>query len=258
MTTAEAIAYLKTVPNDPLPRWKWRAAATPAEYFYRTPRAIDVLKAAGFGEAIDVGVGAVVLASEFPLDYPAYLLAGGHCLLNGAHATYPNAKGTGRAQDAILNKVVRSSLQSGYFGQQAGGRWCSSWQPPTERTVAAMRLVLQGIGAELARGARQWLDPNVQHAVHTHALEAARLARAEGRIAAAEEYAAKALRNPTPELVTRRRYAEGRKWVGEVLEPNGERIIDPGVLMEFGPQGVSLDQALAALARWREEWNKPA
>lgn len=254
-TTAEAIAYLKTVPNLPFPGWGWHAAETAAGYHYRTPRALDVL--AGAGLERDVGVLACVMASEFPTDYPAYLLAGGNCVVNAAIASYPDAQGTGRAADAVLNKVTRSSLQSGYFGQQAGGRWCSSWQPPTLRTAAAARLVLQGVGAELARGARQWLDPNVQHAVHTGAVAAAKLARAEGRVKDAEAAEAKAARNPTPEAVTRRRYEEGRRWIGEVLEPDGERIIDPGVLMEFGLKGVSLELALAALARWRRDWKKP-
>jgi hypothetical protein len=227
VTLADAIARLRAVPNTPVPNWNWSTARTPQGYEYRAPRAAEVCDEAGL--ALDVGVLACVAASEFKTDYPAYLLAGLACVINDAHALYPDAAGTARAPTAILNRVTRAKVASLYFGRQSG-RWCSSFQAPTLRTVEAARLALLGVGAELAHGGRRWVDCHVQ----------------DGGVQAGKKLTHDA------EAILRSRYREGWR-----LAPHDDAI-DQYVLavLTKDPSGVDLDEALRVLEDGRKRWGR--
>lgn len=252
MTTDDAVEHLKSVPNLPVPGWRWEAwkvardgerrrrpllSASDAErasyrdfagYEYREPAAAEVCAAASLG--VDVGVVACVLASEFPTTYPAYLLAGGAALVNDADALFPG-NGGWRAADGLLRRATAQGRAPMRFGRQAGdgsARYCSSFQAPTLRTVEAARLALKGVGAEIARGGRRWLDPKVQDG-----------GRQGGEI----------LKHDA-EAVLRSRYADGWKLV------EADPRIDDYVLAILGREGVSLDAALGRLKAGRERWGR--
>lgn len=223
-TTNASIVQLRAVPNTPVDGWSWHGtkdATTGTEF--RLPFAREVIAAAKLG--LDEGTLACVLASEFPTEYPAYLLAGAHCVINDATALYPDKDGRGRTEGAILARVTRAKNASGCFARQSG-RWCSSWQAPTQRTLAAARLALRGVGAELAAGGRRWLDLKVQDGGK----------QAGGAL-------------PATEAVLRSRYAEGWRLV-----PPDPRI-DDYILAILAREGVSLADALERLRLGRLRWH---
>lgn len=235
-TTDEAVAYLKTIPNAPVKDWFWRGVRRTKDgqqvslfsgvkgYEHRIPLARQVV--AGAKLELDEGVLACVIASEFPLDYPAYLLAGARAVINDASALF----GREPRGDAILRRVCGGSRAPGYFGRQAGdgsARWCSSYQPPTLRSLEAARLALAGVGEDLAKGARRWIDPKVQ----------------DGRHQAGEKLDNDALG------IIRKRYAEG--W--ELVKPDPR--IDQYVLALLADSGgVPLPEAERVIAAGRRRW----
>jgi hypothetical protein len=248
MNTADAIRNLLAIPNTPVDGWRWETrkidragtimlkpdAGAPAEhvaaykafkgYEYHEPPAPDVCDAAGV--ELDAGIVACVLSSEINIRKPAYLLACAHALINDATALFPSKEaGKRRADDGILLRVTGGPARR-RFGRQAGAgmaRYCASSQPPTQRTLAAARLALAGVGADLAQGARRWLDPQVQ----------------DGGWQAGEQLANDA------EAIFRSRYRDG--W--ELVRPDPR--IDQDELALLARDGVSLAEALAVLAAGR-------
>jgi hypothetical protein len=177
------------------------------------------------GFELAAGVGACVLASEVDKTRPAYLLACAHALINDATTLFRDMDGR-RAPDAVLRRATAHARANLRFGRQAGdgtARYCSSFQPPTQRTLAAMRLALAGTGADLAQGARRWIDFRTQ----------------DGGKQAGEAL-------PKTDAVLRSRYAEGWRLVRP--DPRIDQY-DLGLLAWH--DGVSLDEAFAVLARGR-------
>lgn len=242
--TDVALAELTKIPTTPVAGWSWRAykaahdghltprpnapAGSPEletyeklpGYEHRRPGAADVAHAAGLD--LDVAIGATVLASEFRQDHPAELLAGAHALLQDAAAIFPKET----REHALLLRALGGTRALRFFGRQAGdgdARYCASFQPPTLRTVEAFKLALGGIGADLAPGARRWVD----------------LRDMDGGVQAGEK-----LKN-NAETLLRSRYAEG--WM---MLPADLRI-DRYRLALLGKQGVSLEEALAVVAAGR-------
>jgi hypothetical protein len=174
---------------------------------------------------LDRALVAWALSSEAPsiVKYPQYAYAIGEAIVN--------------AGPALVVKDKRPIL-NGKFAHQ-GGRWCASIQQPTRKHVVCAELVLGRKGERnlIANGAVQWTDNDTQHKIHTKA-------KASGDVAKAD-------RNPIPEEVMRRRYASGRKWIGDV--PN----IDPWVLSLIGSIGSSEADAMVMLADGRKRWNRP-
>lgn len=205
-------------------------ARLPSGYEYRAVAAGDWAQAADIDP--DVARVAWALASEAPPinDYPAYSWAIGEAILN-----------------AGVRLVTRDSrpMVDGHFGHQAG-RWCASIQPPTWRHVKCAELVVAraraGAPNILAHGATQWTDEDTQHLVHVAALKAGDQGKAD--------------RNPPPEVVMRRRYANGAKWVGPIAEVTGEAVIDPWTLTLLGPAGATEEEAMAMLADGRRRWKR--
>jgi len=241
VTTAEAIAQLLAVPNTTLDGWVWETrkvdragtimlaperdaakeivAAYKAfrGYEYHEPYATEIC--ASVNVDLDAGVVATVLASEVDLKRPAHLLACAHALINDARALFKNAP------DGIVKRALGGPARL-RFGRQAGGgmaRYCSSFQPPTQRSLAAARLALAGVGADLAQGARRWID----------------FATQDGGKQAGE-------RLPATIAVLESRYAEG--W--RLVHPD-PRIDQYELGLLSWHDGVSFEEALAVLARGR-------
>lgn len=255
MTTAQAIAQLLAVPAAAhLDAWHWETrkkavdgtimlepdAGASAEivaaykafagYEYHEPKAVEVCS--GAGVELDEGVLACVLASEFRLTRPAELLAGAHALLNDATRLFPsNDVGRGRAADAVLLRSTAHPRAHLRFGRQAGdgtARYCATFQPPTLRTLAAARLALAGVGADLAQGARRWVDLRSQ----------------DGGRQGGEKLA------NDGESILRKRYTEGLRLV-----PPDARI-DQYELALLGDRGVTLDAALEVLRAGRARFSR--
>lgn len=248
MTTAEAIASLAGTPNTTVDGWHWETRKVDREgtimlapdagaakeivaaykafpgYEYHEPSAVDVCAAAGVD--VDAGVVACVLASEVGRLPPAYLLAVAHALINDATALFPSKDADKRrADDGLLLRVTGGPAR-GRFGRQAGGgrvRYCASSQSPTVRTLAAARLALAGVGADLAQGARRWVDLRTQ----------------DGGMQGGEPL------KHNGEAILRSRYADG--W--RLVRPDPR--IDQYELALLARDGVSLDAALAVLAAGR-------
>lgn len=241
MTTQDAIDRLAHILPAPVPNWQWstrkqskegqvmlaQAHAFAPEYHdfhgyeYHDPPAADVCKAAGVG--LDEGVIATVLTSEVGNLGPAYLLAVAHAIINDSDALFPGLDGH-RAPDGILRRCTGGAVRL-RFGRQAGGgmaRYCSSFQPPTLRTLEAARLALQGVGADLAQGARRWVDFRSQ----------------DGGTQAGDAL-------PASEAVLRSRYADGWRLV-----PHDPRV-DSYELGLLAHEGVDLATALLMLADGR-------
>lgn len=220
MTTAIATLPL----GSPWPNWRWSRALTKGGYEYREPTARLVCAAAQL-EA-DVGILACAAASEFRETRPIELLAGCHAILNDCHDAVPPLSLEARVTMLGLRRrwTFLAYPAEGYFGRQ-NGRWCSSWQPPTLRSVAAARAAIAGAGLELARGARRWVDCRVQDSGWQAATKL----------------------DHDAEQVVRSRYGEGWRWVGPV------QGIDPYDLCLMGRRGVVLDQALAMIEQGRKD-----
>lgn len=187
-----------------------------------------------------VGVLAVLLASESPKigAYPQYAWAIGESTINAAREIQRKVE---TIEDALVRRVVgvcgapRWNLTHGRFGVQSG-RWASTRQQPTRRHVRCAELLWARVEAGesniLAHGATQWVDCRVQVVMNRK----------------------KPATNPAPETVVARRYDAGRKWIGPLVDALGNVVLDPYVLMLFGPEGVSRDEALEAVKDGRRRW----
>jgi len=221
VTTEEALARIAAAPATPAPFWRWATAKTAGGYEHRTPDARTVC--AGAGLTPDVGILACAAASEFRQDHPAELLAGCHAILNDCHDRDPQLSVESRVTMlGLKRKLVLPYPAAGYFGRQSG-RWCSSWQPPTLRTVEAAKLALGGAGIDLACGARRWVDGHVQDSGWQ---------------------AGKRLDNDA-EGIVRSRYEEGWRWVGPVAGVVSYRLI------LLARRGRPLAEAVAMIAAAR-------
>jgi hypothetical protein len=250
-------ASSKTVgPANPAVKW----TSGSGTYEYRATPANDWAQLAKLD--LDVARVAWALASEAPSPiskYPQYAWAIAEAICN-----------------AGIAKVTHDSriLVDGHFGRQ-GGRWCASFQPPTWRHVKAAELVVARARAGepniLAKRATQWTDQQTQDVIHVTAL--AKAAQAERDVAAAEKKGdavalaaarkvleaarKKAANNPAPEVVMRRRYSVGQKWIGPLVDVVGSVVIDPWVLTLLGPEGADQTHADAMLADGRRRWRRP-
>lgn len=223
MTAPDALAYLLTLPKTTYPGWRWSDHKTAGGYEHHQPTARYVCAEAGL-EA-DVGILACAAASEFRQDHPAELLAGCNAIITDARERKKPISIEARVTMlGLKRKLIFNYPAAGYLGRQSG-RWCSSWQKPTLRTVEAARLALQGVGMELAQGARRWID----------------LAIMDRGLQAGKKLAHDA------EGIVRARYAEGWRWCGRV---DG---ISPYRLMLLGRRGEQLSAALDVVADGRNQ-----
>lgn len=218
----EEIARLKEVPNKPPDGWLWFRNETKSGYEYRSPDAVTLAKTSGI--PLEELCLAVAAASEFPVHYPAYVLAGMHCIINAARSS----------KISIHQRVTQFGLRrlrlfkfpaEGSFGRQSG-RYCASYNPPTRRTLTAAVLAMGGLGKELAQGATKWLS----------------LRAMDGGVQAGQAL------NYDAESIVRKRYKEGLRWIGQAKE------IDEYVQFMMGPSGVELPVALDAVHDGRKRW----
>lgn len=197
----------------------------------------------------DTAALAWCLASEAgDLHLTQYAWAIGEAVINAAGGPY-----------GVANRVCRDKrFGAALFLGKQGGRWCSSWQAPDGRHVELARILMGlargGQANVIAAGAKQWTDNWTQHNIRVHATAELAKARAAGDLVAEALWVKKLASNPTPEEVMRRRYASGGKWVGELVDAAGARVLDPWVLSMIGPAGVAESAAEAMLAASRLQW----
>lgn len=224
MTTPDALAYLLILPKTTYPGWRWSDHKTAGGYEHHQPTARYVCAEAGL-EA-DVGILACAAASEFRQDHPAELLAGCNAIITDARERKVPISIESRVTMLGLrrkwNKLWTAYPAAGYLGRQSG-RWCSSWQKPSLRTVEAARLALQGVGMELAQGARRWIDGRVQ----------------DGGVQAGKRLKDDAV------AILRSRYSEGWRWVGPMAGITSYRLI------LLGRRGRPVEEALAMVEEGR-------
>jgi hypothetical protein len=229
------VAELRRVPNSVVPRWPGRSTKTSAGYEYIAPRASVIAQLVGTD--LDELSLAVALASESLMAYPQYGLLVGDAIMNecAVRGISPYHRIT---MDGI--RVAGSPAPAaGHFGRQSG-RWCSSFQPATLRSLSMARALLSGRGAGLARAARRWIDPKVQ----------------DGGRQASQRLKLDAVG------IVRKWAAEGWRPIdGPILDGNGKVLIDPYRLLSFEFLGrgevseIELDRAEASIRDGRIRWN---
>lgn len=202
-------------------------------YEYRSIHLTAWAEDAGLG--MDEAALAWCLASEAPdiRKFPAYAVAIAEAVTNAARHDGSLVPGY------VAHRVCSDRrFQDRYFLGRQGGRWCSSFQQPTQQHVRCAGLVIDRAIIRrpniLARGATQWLDAHVQVAMN----------------------AKKSATNPTPEAVMARRYKSGQKWVGPIVGEDGRAIIDPWRLTLLGPVGVDEAEAMEMLKDGRKRWRR--
>jgi hypothetical protein len=217
--------------------------------YHQMPLAIWAPRA---GLDTDTAALAWTLASEAgDLHLTQYAWAIGEAVINAAGGPFKVA------QRVCGDKRFGNTLM---FGKQ-GGRWCSTWQHPDGRHVELAKILMGlargGQTNVIAAGARQWTDNRTQHNIRVKATEELAKATAAKDDEAIAKWTRKLANNPTPEEVMDRRYHAGARWVGELVDAKGERVIDPWILTLLGPNGVAKPDALLMLVAGRKQWKMP-
>lgn len=178
-----------------------------------------------------IGILACLLASEAEdiRTVPQYAWAIGEATINAALAI---RQPTESFDAALVRRIVGAD---GRLGPQTG-RWASTQQAWTwqHRRCAELLYARRAAPNIVAHGATQWLDCRTQSVMH----------------------AKKPATNPPTEMIVARRYDAKAKWIGPVVDATGEVVLDPYVLMLFGPEGEPYGRALDVVRDGRVRWHQ--
>jgi hypothetical protein len=180
------------------------------------------------GLPLDVYALARLVNSEYGSGPPAAMVA-------IAEAARNRAKLLGQSIAHMLT-YEKDSSDSGFFGRQSG-RWAATTLDPTQKTVLAARMALEG--SNYAGGALWFFSPKAQ----------------DGGTQAGQT-----LKDDAIEIIERWGIKGGQKWISSA--PLYREGVDPYKLMIFGKVSAPADvrEAVAVVLRRREglPWSPPA
>jgi hypothetical protein len=206
-------------------------------YEYRVVDALAWAAAAGL-DGDESGMAWALASEADRVDlYPQYALAIGEAIWNDAQANTGGSVHRRVTMAGVRLKGGKRPPAEGHYGRQSG-RWCSSWQRPTERHVVAARAVLGAMRESsplIGHGGRRWID---------------------GRVMDRGFQAGKRLRHDA-EGIVRAWGAEGWQWVGPILDGRGELLLDPYVLCLFrfvGRGAADIERGVEMVRDGRRRW----